>query len=156
MVAMVPERRAEIVALGTKTIVSGTLSTLMTAAVVGLLTPPRRIRNFRFRPGMKKRRQLESRAVLQRLPKPLRPWSGRGAASVGADDTLHPIGEGSVRSFHQFVLKFFALRGIARTPSPGHHLVGFAGLLFSRHRENLLPLLHSREIRYPWALLVLD
>jgi CNT family concentrative nucleoside transporter len=39
MVAMVPERRAEIVALGTKTVVSGTLSTLMTAAVVGLLTP---------------------------------------------------------------------------------------------------------------------
>lgn len=38
MVAMVPERRAEIVALGTKTVVSGTLSTLMTAAVVGLLT----------------------------------------------------------------------------------------------------------------------
>ena len=30
--------RAEIVALGTKTVVSGTLSTLMTAAVVGLLT----------------------------------------------------------------------------------------------------------------------
>lgn len=39
MAAMVPERRAEIVALGTKTVVSGTLSTLMTAAVVGLLTP---------------------------------------------------------------------------------------------------------------------
>ena len=39
MVAMVPERRAEIVALGTKTVISGTLSTLMTAAIVGLLTP---------------------------------------------------------------------------------------------------------------------
>lgn len=39
MVAMVPERRAEIVALGTRTVVSGTLSTLLTAAVVGLLTP---------------------------------------------------------------------------------------------------------------------
>jgi CNT family concentrative nucleoside transporter len=39
MVAMVPERRAEIVALGAKTIVSGTLATLMTAAVVGVLTP---------------------------------------------------------------------------------------------------------------------
>lgn len=39
MVAMVPQRRAEIVALGTKTVISGTLSTLMMAAVVGLLTP---------------------------------------------------------------------------------------------------------------------
>lgn len=39
MVAMVPERRAEIVSLGAKTVVSGTLSTLMTAAVVGMLTP---------------------------------------------------------------------------------------------------------------------
>jgi CNT family concentrative nucleoside transporter len=39
MVAMVPSRRAEIVSLGTKTIVSGTLSTLMTAAVVGTMTP---------------------------------------------------------------------------------------------------------------------
>ena len=38
MVAMVPQRRAEIVSLGAKTVVSGTLSTLMTAAVVGLLT----------------------------------------------------------------------------------------------------------------------
>ena len=37
--AMVPSRRAEIASLGTKTIVSGTLSTLMTAAVVGLITP---------------------------------------------------------------------------------------------------------------------
>jgi CNT family concentrative nucleoside transporter len=40
MVAMVPERRAEIVGLGAKTIVSGTLSTLMTAAVVGVMTAP--------------------------------------------------------------------------------------------------------------------
>jgi CNT family concentrative nucleoside transporter len=39
MVAMVPERRAEIVSLGTRTLVSGTLATLMTAAVVGALTP---------------------------------------------------------------------------------------------------------------------
>jgi CNT family concentrative nucleoside transporter len=39
MVAMVPERRAEIVSLGARTIVSGTLSTLMTAAVVGAMTP---------------------------------------------------------------------------------------------------------------------
>jgi CNT family concentrative nucleoside transporter len=39
MVAMVPQRRAEIVSLGAKTIVSGTLSTLMTAAVVGAMTP---------------------------------------------------------------------------------------------------------------------
>jgi concentrative nucleoside transporter, CNT family len=38
MVAMVPERRAEIVGLGAKTIVSGTLATLMTAAVVGVMT----------------------------------------------------------------------------------------------------------------------
>jgi CNT family concentrative nucleoside transporter len=39
MVAMVPGRRAEIVSLGTRTLVSGTLATLMTAAVVGALTP---------------------------------------------------------------------------------------------------------------------
>ncbi|HRO50390.1 MAG TPA: nucleoside transporter C-terminal domain-containing protein [Hyphomicrobium sp.] len=39
MVAMVPERRAEIVGLGAKTIVSGTLATLMTAAAVGVMTP---------------------------------------------------------------------------------------------------------------------
>lgn len=38
MVAMVPERRAEIVGLGAKTIVSGTLATLMTAAAVGVMT----------------------------------------------------------------------------------------------------------------------
>ena len=38
MVAMVPERRAEIVSLGAKTLVSGTLATLMTAAVVGAMT----------------------------------------------------------------------------------------------------------------------
>jgi concentrative nucleoside transporter, CNT family len=37
--AMVPERRAEVASLGAKTMISGTLSTLMTAAVVGLLTP---------------------------------------------------------------------------------------------------------------------
>jgi CNT family concentrative nucleoside transporter len=39
MVAMVPARRAEIVSLGARTLVSGTLATLMTAAVVGALTP---------------------------------------------------------------------------------------------------------------------
>ena len=38
LVAMAPGRRAEIVALGPRTIVSGTLSTLMTAAVVGSMT----------------------------------------------------------------------------------------------------------------------
>ena len=37
--AMVPERRAEIASLGAKTMISGTLATLMTAAVVGLMTP---------------------------------------------------------------------------------------------------------------------
>ncbi|MBO0766139.1 MAG: nucleoside:proton symporter [Hyphomicrobiaceae bacterium] len=36
--AMAPLRRAEIAALGAKTMVSGTLSTLMTAAVVGVMT----------------------------------------------------------------------------------------------------------------------
>ena len=40
MAAMVPDRRAEIVSLGTKTLISGTLATLMTAAVVGAMTPP--------------------------------------------------------------------------------------------------------------------
>jgi concentrative nucleoside transporter, CNT family len=39
MVAMVPARRTEIVALGARTLISGTLATLMTAAVVGALTP---------------------------------------------------------------------------------------------------------------------
>lgn len=39
LVAMVPERRREIVALGPKTIVSGTLATLLTGAVVGVMTP---------------------------------------------------------------------------------------------------------------------
>ncbi|KAB2912418.1 MAG: nucleoside:proton symporter [Hyphomicrobiaceae bacterium] len=39
MVAMVPTRRAEIVSLGTKTLLSGTLATLMTAAMVGAMTP---------------------------------------------------------------------------------------------------------------------
>ncbi len=39
LVAMAPERRGEIIELGAKTIVSGTLATLMTGAVVGLLTP---------------------------------------------------------------------------------------------------------------------
>ncbi|HRQ27119.1 nucleoside transporter C-terminal domain-containing protein [Hyphomicrobium sp.] len=39
MAAMVPERRAEIVGLGAKTVVAGTLATLMTAAAVGVMTP---------------------------------------------------------------------------------------------------------------------
>jgi CNT family concentrative nucleoside transporter len=38
LASMVPERRREIADLGLKSIVSGTLSTLMTAAVVGILT----------------------------------------------------------------------------------------------------------------------
>jgi len=37
--AMVPVRRAEIASLGARTMISGTLATLMTAAVVGLMTP---------------------------------------------------------------------------------------------------------------------
>lgn len=37
--AMAPERRAEIIALGPRAVVSGTLSTLLCAAVVGVLTP---------------------------------------------------------------------------------------------------------------------
>ena len=39
MAAMVPARRAEIASLGAKTLISGTLATLMTAAVVGAMTP---------------------------------------------------------------------------------------------------------------------
>ena len=39
LVAMAPTRRAEIVALGPKTIVSGTLATLLTGAIVGAMTP---------------------------------------------------------------------------------------------------------------------
>ena len=39
LVAMAPGRRAEIVALGPKTILSGVMATLLTGAVVGLLTP---------------------------------------------------------------------------------------------------------------------
>jgi CNT family concentrative nucleoside transporter len=39
LVAMVPERRDEIVSLGPKTILSGALATMLTGAVVGLLTP---------------------------------------------------------------------------------------------------------------------
>jgi CNT family concentrative nucleoside transporter len=35
--SMVPERRAEIVRLGVKSIVAGTLATCMTGAVVGVL-----------------------------------------------------------------------------------------------------------------------
>ncbi len=38
LMAMVPERREDILALGPKTMVSGTLATLLTGAVVGLLT----------------------------------------------------------------------------------------------------------------------
>jgi concentrative nucleoside transporter, CNT family len=39
MAAMVPARRAEFASLGAKTMISGTLATLMTAAVVGVMTP---------------------------------------------------------------------------------------------------------------------
>ncbi|MCH9807617.1 MAG: nucleoside:proton symporter [Alphaproteobacteria bacterium] len=39
LTTMVPERRDELVGLGLKTILSGTLATMMTAAVVGTLTP---------------------------------------------------------------------------------------------------------------------
>jgi concentrative nucleoside transporter, CNT family len=39
MAAMVPARRAEIAGLGAKTLISGTLATMMTAAVVGAMTP---------------------------------------------------------------------------------------------------------------------
>ena len=38
MGAMVPERRAEIVALAPKTLISGTLATCLSGAMVGLLT----------------------------------------------------------------------------------------------------------------------
>lgn len=38
--ALVPERRAEIVGLGLKALVSGTLATLMTGAVIGVVTAP--------------------------------------------------------------------------------------------------------------------
>ena len=38
MGAMAPERKGEIVALGLKSLVAGTLATCMTGAVVGLLT----------------------------------------------------------------------------------------------------------------------
>jgi len=38
LTTMVPERRGELVELGLRTIVSGTLATLMTGAVVGILT----------------------------------------------------------------------------------------------------------------------
>jgi CNT family concentrative nucleoside transporter len=40
MVAMCPERRADIVKLGLPALVSGTIACCMTGAVVGLLTPP--------------------------------------------------------------------------------------------------------------------
>jgi concentrative nucleoside transporter, CNT family len=36
---MVPERRSEITDLGLRTIISGTLATLMTASVVGVVAP---------------------------------------------------------------------------------------------------------------------
>lgn len=39
LVGIAPERRAEIAGLGMKSIIAGTLATLMTGAVVGLLTP---------------------------------------------------------------------------------------------------------------------
>ncbi len=39
LVAMAPKRRSEIVSLGPKSIVSGTLATLLTGAIVGAMTP---------------------------------------------------------------------------------------------------------------------
>lgn len=39
LIAMAPERRTDILALGPKTILSGTLSTLLTGAVIGVLLP---------------------------------------------------------------------------------------------------------------------
>ena len=39
LISMAPSRRADIVSLGARTIVSGTLATLMTAAVVGVIAP---------------------------------------------------------------------------------------------------------------------
>lgn len=39
LIAMAPERRGEITELGWRTIISGTLATLMTAAVVGIVAP---------------------------------------------------------------------------------------------------------------------
>ena len=38
LTALVPSRRADIVTLGTRAIVSGTLATSMTGAVIGLIT----------------------------------------------------------------------------------------------------------------------
>ena len=40
LIAMAPERKADILSLGLKTIVSGTLATAMTGAVIGVITPP--------------------------------------------------------------------------------------------------------------------
>jgi CNT family concentrative nucleoside transporter len=40
LVAMAPGRRADIVGLGMRTILAGTLATLMTGAVIGVLSPP--------------------------------------------------------------------------------------------------------------------
>ncbi len=40
LTALAPERRADILSLGLKSVVSGTLSTLLMGAIVGLLTPP--------------------------------------------------------------------------------------------------------------------
>ncbi len=39
LIAMVPERRRDILTLGPKTIVSGTLATMLTGAIIGVLTP---------------------------------------------------------------------------------------------------------------------
>ena len=40
MIALVPERREDIAALGVPAVIGGTLACLMTGAVVGLVTPP--------------------------------------------------------------------------------------------------------------------
>ncbi len=39
LVAMVPERRAEIAALGARSLVSGTIATCLSGALAGLLSP---------------------------------------------------------------------------------------------------------------------
>jgi CNT family concentrative nucleoside transporter len=40
LIAMCPARRADILALGPRSLVSGTLATLMTGAVIGVITLP--------------------------------------------------------------------------------------------------------------------
>ena len=40
LLALCPDRRADILSLGPRSIVSGLLATLMTGAVIGVMTPP--------------------------------------------------------------------------------------------------------------------